>query len=332
MTLEIHYNVYGCFRPPNEDIELAKAAVDAGFEGIWIGDHFQPWLDSRPYTHHILPWFGTLMSEIPDVPVGTSVTCPTMRYRPPVLAQALATLDNMFPDRLELGVGTGEALNEAAFVDGEWPEWGTRVGMLIETIQLMRRLWTEDDYITHEGKYYEYEDIKIHTPPRSDIDIHWAAWGPQSSRAAGKYADHLITAASASLIEDQILPNLSAGLAETGRSLKDVDVTTEVSVNYGDPVKLVREIRERGEYIPDHAELSNPDPRSVQAVANRELSDMSDREIRELNTITDDTVEIIEKLEEFSNAGVTRVLVGSNCGDPYETIDVFESDVIPHFE
>jgi len=192
MPLEIHYNVYGCFRPPAEDIDLAKAAVDAGFEGIWIGDHFLPWIDSRPYTHHPFPWLGALMNEIPDVPVGTSVTCPTMRYRPPLIAQAVATLDNMYPDRFHLGVGVGEALNEAHFVE-EWPDWGTRAGMLIEAIEVMRDLWNSEDYVSYDGDHFEYDGIKLYTPPRKKIDVHWAGWGPTSCRYAGRFADHLLT-------------------------------------------------------------------------------------------------------------------------------------------
>lgn len=102
MSLDIHYYVYGCFRPPADDIELAKDAVEAGFEGIWIGDHYLPWIESRPYAHQILPWLGSLMEAILGVPVGLSVTCPTMRYHPPVLAQAFATLDNTYCDRLKI--------------------------------------------------------------------------------------------------------------------------------------------------------------------------------------------------------------------------------------
>lgn len=331
MSLEVHYNVYGCFRDPRADIELAKDAVEAGFEGIWIGDHFHPWIDSRPYTHHVLPWFGSLMAEIPDVPVGTSVTCPTMRYRPPVLAQALATLDNMYPGRFNLGVGTGEALNEEPFVDGEWPDWGTRAGMLIEAIHLMNRLWSEDEYLTHDGDYYRYEDITLYTRPKSDIDIHWAAWGPQSCRAAGRFADHLITAAPADLIADQIVPNFREGLDEADRSFADADVTTEFAANYGDPDALVAEIRERGEHIPDDTELDNPDPRDVQRVADDELAAMSDAEIRDANAITDDPDVFVEKLTALEEAGVSRVLVGSNCGDPRETIAAFEEHVLPQF-
>ena len=329
--MELHYNVFGCFREPREDVELAKDAIEAGFDGIWIGDHFLPWIDSRPYTHHPWPWFGTLMSEIPDVPVGTSVTCPMLRYRPPILAQMIGTLDNMFPGRLHLGGGTGEALNEAHFVDGEWPDWGTRAGMLIETIDLLRDLWNSAEYVAHDGEYFTYDGIKLYTRPKEPIDVHWAAWGPQSCRAAGEYADHLLTATSPENIAENIVPNFETGLERAGRSLADADVTTEMFVNVGDPEALVAEIRDRGEYIPDESELDTPDPRAVQAVADERLAEMSDEEIRETNSITDDTDEVVAELERYEEAGVDRVLVGSTSGDPRATIETFADDVIPHF-
>lgn len=331
MALEIHYNVYGCFRNPQEDIEVAKAAINAGFEGIWIGDHFLPWIDSRPYTHHVLPWFGALMNEIGDVPVGTSVTCPMLRYRPPLLAQALATLDNMFPGRLNLGVGVGEALNEAHFID-EWPDWNTRAEMLIETLDLFDKLWDADRYISHHGKHFDYDHIRLYTQPKDDLTVHWAGWGPKSCYNAGKYADHLITAAPAELIKEQIIPNYKRGLEESGRSLDEVDVTTEFGANIGDPEELVSKIRNVGEYIPEDTELGNPDPRSIQRVADNQLREMSDEEVREANNITDDPDEIISNLRRVEEAGATRVLVGSNVGDPYRTIEVFEDEILPEFQ
>jgi G6PDH family F420-dependent oxidoreductase len=330
MDLDIHYNVYGCFREPRADVELAKAAVDAGFEGIWIGDHFMPWIDSRPYTHHVFPWFGTLMSEVPDVPVGTSVTCPMLRYRPPLLAQAVATLDNMYPGRFNLGVGVGEALNEAHFVE-EYPDWHTRAEMLIETLELMDRLWNSDRYVRHDGEYFQYDRLKLYTRPKEEIPIHWAGWGPTSCTYAGRHADHLLTAASAAAIEDRIVPNFEDGLADAGRALADAEVTTELGVNVGDPATLVARVRERGEHIPDETELYNPDPRSIQRVATNELDEMTDEEIRAANTITDDPDVVIEKLQRLADAGVTRVLVGTNVGDPYETIAAFEAEIFPSF-
>jgi G6PDH family F420-dependent oxidoreductase len=329
MDLDIHYNVYGCFREPRADIELAKAAVDAGFGGVWIGDHFHPWIDSRPYTHHVFPWFGSLMAEIPDVPVGTSVSCPMLRYRPPLLAQAIATLDNMYPGRFQFGVGTGEALNEAHFIDG-WPDWGTRADMLVECIELNRDLW-DGGWVSYDGEHFEYDDIRLYTEPKSEIPVHWAGWGPKSCRRAGRHADHLLTVAGPEDIAERIVPNFEQGLADVGRNLADAEVTTEFDANYGDPAELVAEIRERGEHIPQ-TERHDPDPRSIQESADEELASMSDEEIREGKTITDDPAEIVAKLEALAEAGVTRVLVGSSCGDPYETIAVFEEEVLPEFE
>ncbi len=327
--MEIHYNVYGCFREPAEDITLAKQAVESGFEGIWIGDHFLPWIESRPYTHHVFPWFGALMNEVPDVPVGTSVTCPMLRYRPPLLAQAIATLDNMYPGRFNLGIGVGEALNEAHFID-EWPKWGTRAAMMIETIEIFRELWDSSEYISFNGDHFQYDGIKLHTESKTQLPIHWAGWGPTSCELAGKHADHLITAASPTQIENKIIPSYRTGLSEAGRSLSDVDVTTEVTVNIGNPNDLVADIREQGELIP-HGELDNSDPRSIQAVADEELTTMSDEEVRDEHNITNDPQEIVELLKNYEQAGVTRVLIGSNCGDPYQTIMKMKNHVLPEF-
>jgi G6PDH family F420-dependent oxidoreductase len=332
MDLELHYNVYGCFRDPHADIDLAAAAVDAGFEGIWIGDHFLPWLDSRPYSHHVLPWFGALMATVPDVPVGTSVTCPMMRYRPPLLAQAIATLDNMFPGRFNLGVGVGEALNEAHFVDGDWPSWETRAEMLIESLDLMRTLWNTERYVRHDGEHFQYDHLKLYTRPREDITIHWAAWGPKSCYNAGKHADHLLTAAPATLIEETLIPNYKRGLDDADRNFQNRDVTTELSVNVGDPDELVAEIRDVGEYTPDDTELGNTDPRSIQRVADNRLAELSDADVADRHGITADPEEVITTLERLDEAGVTRVLVGSTCGDPYRTIETFEEHVFPALE
>jgi coenzyme F420-dependent glucose-6-phosphate dehydrogenase len=326
--MEIHYNVYGCFRDPQADVELAKTAVDAGFEGVWIGDHFMPWIDSRPFTHHVLPWFGTLLNEIPEVPVGTSVTCPMLRHEPAEFAQAIATIDAMYPGRFNLGVGTGEAFNELPFLS-EWPEWGERASMLAESIELMRDLW-DGEYIDFDGEHFQHEAIKLYTAPEEQIPIHWAGWGPRSCQLAGEVADHLLTNAGPSDLEDRIVPNLEKGLDRSGRSLADVDVSTEMAANVGDPDALVAEIRERGEHIP-RMERHEADPRAVQEAAHAELEGMSDEAVRETNNITDDPSDLVEQIEALEEAGATRVLVGSNCGDAQATIEVFEDDVLPAF-
>jgi G6PDH family F420-dependent oxidoreductase len=332
MGLDFHYYVPGCFQDPQSDIELGKYATEQGFEGIWMGDHFLPWLDNRPYTHQILPWLGAFMNEVPDVTVGTFVTCPIARYEPPVFAQSLATLDNMYPGRFELGVGTGEALNEERFMDGEWPDWDTLAGMVEETLDIVDLLWDNEEYVDFDGEYYQYDTMKLYTRGKEPLPKHWAAWGPKSAHRAGAVAGNLMTVAPAEHIGENIVPTFEEGLNSVGKDLADAHVTNQFNVHVGDPDDIVDEIREKGEHTPHDTELDNPDPRDVQRAAYAELEEMSDAEIREENNIFNDPDELIERFEAMEEAGVTRVIVTSKVGDLEGTIDMIAEDVMPHFE
>lgn len=329
--VEFHYYVPGCFQDPRSDVELGKYAAERGFEGIWIGDHFLPWLDNRPYTHQILPWLGAFMNEVPDVTVGTFVTCPTVRYEPPVLAQALATLDNMYPDRFELGVGTGEALNEAQFLDGAWPDWDTLAAMLEEALDVIDLLWNADEYVSYEGDYYSYDTMRLYTQPKSDLPTHWAAWGPRSAYKAGEHAGNLMTAAPPDHIE-RLVSKFKQGLEAANRDPADAHVATQFNAHVGDPDELVAEIREKGEHTPRDTELDTPDPRDVQAAADAKLAEMSDGEIREENNIVADPADLVAQVDALEDAGVTRVILVSKLGDLRETIDVVADEVMPAFE
>lgn len=331
MSLEFHYYVPGCFQDPRSDIELGKYAAERGFEGVWMGDHFLPWIDNRPYTHQVLPWLGAFMNEVPDVTVGTFVTCPTVRYEPPVLAQALATLDNMYPDRFEFGVGTGEALNEAPFIDGEWPDWDTLSSMLVEALEVIDLLWNSDEYVSYEGEHYEYDRLRLYTQPKSELTTHWAAWGPKSAGMAGEHAGNLMTASPPEHIE-RLVPKFESGLEAAGRDADAAHVSTQLNVHVGDPDELVGEIREKGEHTPHDTELDTPDPRDVQKAANAELAEMSDAEIRELNNIVAGPDPLIDQLSALESAGVDRVILVSKVGDYEETIDVVADEVMPSFE
>lgn len=331
MGLEFHYYVPGCFQDPQEDVELGKYAVEQGFEGVWIGDHFLPWLDNRPYTHQFIPWLGAFMNEVPDVTVGTFVTCPTIRYEPPVFAQALATLDNMYPGRFELGVGTGEALNEAHFLDGGWPEWDVLAEMLVESLEVIDLLWDADEYVSYQGDHFAYDEMQLYTQPKKPLSTHWAAWGPRSAKMAGRHAGNLMTASPAEHVE-RLVPRFEEGLATTDMDQSNVHVSNQFTAHVGDPDTLVGEIRDRGEHTPHDTELDNPDPRDVQAAADAELAEMDDAEIRDQNNITSDPTELIDQLEAMEAAGVTRVILVSKVGDYKETIDAMAEEVLPAFE
>ncbi|MWV40671.1 LLM class flavin-dependent oxidoreductase [Natrialba sp. INN-245] len=330
--MEFHYNVYGAFRSPQKDIELAKSAAEAGFSGIWIGEHFLPWIESRPHAHHAFTWLSTVLAEVPEVSVGTSVCCPAYRFEPPVLAQALATIEQLHPGRFNLGIGTGEAINEAHFIDEDWPSWRERADRVVECLDLIQTLWTEENYINYDGDFFSYDDIKVCTESQADIDLHWAAWGPLSSKYAGQYAGNLITPAGPNHIVETVKPQFKKGLKSGKYNTEEATMTVEMKANYGDVDELVAEVHERGEFVPAADELDNPDPRSVQQVANERLDELSDEEVADETNISDDSEYFIEKIKAYEEIGVDRIIIGSTVGDPKNTIDMFDQEVFPMFQ
>ena len=93
---------------PTELLQFSRLAEEVGFDSVFISDHFQPWKHHGGHAPFSLAWLGALGAVTSRITIGTSVLTPTFRYHPAVLAQAFATLGVMFPDRIVLGVGTGD--------------------------------------------------------------------------------------------------------------------------------------------------------------------------------------------------------------------------------
>lgn len=96
---------------PAELVRQARLAEQAGFDGLWISDHFHPWLDEQGESGFVWPVIGAI-SQATSLTVTTAVTCPTVRVHPAIVAQAAATSALLSGGRFTLGVGSGEALNE----------------------------------------------------------------------------------------------------------------------------------------------------------------------------------------------------------------------------
>ncbi len=123
---------------PQSLVDQARRAEDAGFEALWISDHFHPWNDAQGQGPFVWGVIGAL-SQVTSLPVSTAVTCPTMRIHPAIIAQAAATAAVQLDGRFVLGVGSGELLNEHIFGD-PWPSVGVRLEMLEEAIDVIRLL------------------------------------------------------------------------------------------------------------------------------------------------------------------------------------------------
>ena len=180
-------------------VEQARAAEDAGFQALWISDHFHPWNDEQGESPFVWSVIGAI-SQVCSLRVTTAVTCPTVRTHPAVIAQAAATSAVMLRGGFTLGVGTGEALNEHILGD-PWPSIDVRLEMLEEAVALMRRLW-EGDFVTQSGPHYRVDNARIYSLPDTPPEVYVSGFGPKATDVAARIGDgYISTSPDAELVQ-----------------------------------------------------------------------------------------------------------------------------------
>src|ERR1700751_1740136 len=97
---------------PSELVAQARMAREAGFDRLWISDHYHPWNDEQSHSPFVWSTIGAIAAATEGMRVTTAVTCPTVRIHPAIVAHAAATCAVLLDGRFQLGVGSGEALNE----------------------------------------------------------------------------------------------------------------------------------------------------------------------------------------------------------------------------
>ena len=227
---------------PTQLLEFSCLAEELGFESVFISDHFQPWRHTGGHAPYSFAWMGAVGARTKRIVVGTSVVTPTFRYHPSIVAQAVGTLGAMFPDRIVLGVGTGESLNEVPATGMKWPGFKERFGRLRESILLMRRLWREE-LVSFEGEYYRTENATIYDRPENPVPIYVAAAGPSAATLAGEIGDGFICTSGKApeLYRETLLPAVAAGLSSAGRPGDAIDRMIEVKVSFDTDLQRARE-------------------------------------------------------------------------------------------
>jgi coenzyme F420-dependent glucose-6-phosphate dehydrogenase len=203
------------------------------------------------------------------VKVGPVVTSPIGgRYHPVIIGHASATLDNMYPSRFLLGVGSGEAMSEAMFFPDGWPKWKERTERLAEAIVLMKKMWTCEHYFAFDGKYFPLKNFYLYTKPKADIPIYFSAIGKKATAWAGRYGDHLVTINPPDVCRDVIFPIFESAAKEAGKDPSKMEKMVEVPLYFGDKKRTIREIRDSGDagVFADGA-FDELDPRRIQEMA-----------------------------------------------------------------
>jgi coenzyme F420-dependent glucose-6-phosphate dehydrogenase len=176
---------------PEQLVEQARLVESAGFDGVMVSEHLQPWVDDAGAGGFAFSTLGAIAVKTSSIKLMTGVVTPLFRYHPAVVAQAAATIDRLSGGRFELGIGTGENLNEAP-LGVVFPDYKERSARIKEAITILRGLLSGDS-VTFKGAYYTVDDLKLYSPPLAHVPILLAAGGPKSAELAVELCDGIIT-------------------------------------------------------------------------------------------------------------------------------------------
>ncbi|PPJ17787.1 glucose-6-phosphate dehydrogenase (coenzyme-F420), partial [Nocardia nova] len=289
---------------PRELVELGVLVEEHGLDSATVSDHFQPWRHEGGHAPFSLAWMTAVGERTSRIQLGTSVLTPTFRYNPAVIAQAFATLGVLYPERIMLGVGTGEALNEIATgYKGEWPEFKERFARLRESVDLMRALWS-GDRVDFEGQYYSTVGASIYDVPPAGIPVYIAAGGPVVARYAGRAGDGFICTSGKGmdLYTEKLMPAVTEGAEKVGRTLGDIDRMIEIKISYDTDPELALENTRFWAPLSLTAEQKHSitDPIEMEAAADA----LPIEQIAKRWIVASDPDEAVEQVKPYVDAGL----------------------------
>lgn len=303
-------------------------ADELGFDSVFISDHFQPWKHTGGRAPYSLAWLGALGARTSRVIMGTSVLTPTFRYHPSLIAQAFATLGEMFPGRVILGVGTGESLNEVPATGMHWPEFKERFARFRESLTLIRRLWREER-VTFEGEFYKTENATIYDRPQAPVPIYVAAAGAMVAKYAGRTAEGFICTSGKApeLYSETLLPNVSAGLEASGRQNDAIDRMIEMKVSFDTDLARAREETRHWAALALSPEekMSTEDPLEMEKLADALPAERTAKRW----IVSNDPDEHVERIRSYVELGFNHLVFHAPGPDQERFLRLYAKDVLP---
>jgi len=329
-------------------IDFVKEAEKGGFESTLTSDHFHPWSHTNGHGNFTWIWISAAAERTKKMRFLTGVTSGVYRYNPGIIAQAFASLDVLYPGRIGLGVGSGEAMNEVP-LGFDWPSADIRVEKTIEAIQIINKLWNrdekntrnsagslsndtstdEDGFVTFVGKYFDIQNAKLYSPPSTNIPLYMAGSGSHAIKAAAKYTDGLITTTKPDNA-DQVFGIFDKAAKEVNKDANSLQKIAKPKVSYSEDYDEAFKACEfwRTTQIDDAFNTNISDPRILEQKAQKEVSDDEQKRSTIIVTSIEDLISPIEK---YFRAGFTQIYVHSTSPDEIEFIRLFSKRVLPYF-
>ena len=310
--------------PVPELVRLGTSADRAGFDLLATSDHFQPWQANERHSGEAWITLGALGQHAQRAWMGPTVTCPTLRYHPAVVAEAFATLSQLYPGRIFLGLGSGEALNEEA-ATGAWPAWRERWDRLIEAATIIRQLWTGNP-LQHKGTHYTVNG-RLYDPPPQPIPLLLAANGPKAMKLAGQHGDGLI---SDPQTWKESKSEWESGARAAGKDPGKMPVLLESFVVVGGKADA-QTAAKLWNFIPKAFKgyQNIPDPAQIERTAQAELPLPK---VYGNWTVSTDPAAHVDAIRKLFDSGATIVNIHSGQPDQQKVIDFFAKEVLPRMK
>lgn len=314
---------------PRDLVEIGVAAEEFGLDSVTVSDHFQPWRHNGGHAPFSQAWLAAVGERTERVQLGTSVLTPSFRYNPAVIAQAFATLGCLYPGRVMLGVGTGEALNEyATGFQGEWPAFKERFARLREAVRLMRELWTGEQ-VDFDGEYYHTQGAYMYDVPAEPIPVYIAAGGPVVARYAGRAGDGFICTSGKGmeLYTEKLIPAVREGAAKADRPFADIDRMIEIKISYDpDPARALENTR-------FWAPLSLTPEQKHSVNSSVEMERLADElpieQVAKRWIVASTPDEAIAQIKPYLDAGLNHLVFHNPGAEQRRFLEAFTAEVVP---
>lgn len=299
---------------PRELLDYVRAAERAGFASVTSSDHIMPWSERQGHSGFSWAWLGAAM-QATSLPFRL-VVAPGYRYHPAVVAQAAATLTQMFPDRFWVALGSGEALNE--HVTGEaWPSKDLRNARLLECAGIMRRLWAGET-VTHRG-HVTAVDARVYSLPERPPRIIGAALTEKTAEWMGAWADGLIT------VTGPETPDVIAAFRRGGGASKPVIAQAKISWARSEEEALAGAIDQWSTNVfPSSTAAELAMPSQFEELAR----DVTPDQVREAVRISSDPDRHAEWIRRDRELGITELYLHNVNRGQREFIETFGREVL----
>jgi coenzyme F420-dependent glucose-6-phosphate dehydrogenase len=309
--------------PPSALVRQAQAAERAAFDAVNVSDHFQPWWEPGE-SGQAWTLLGAIGQATGAIGLGTGVTAPVYRYNPAVVAQFVATLEELFPGRAYLGIGSGESLNESP-CGMDWPSTGEQVARMDEALEIVGRL-VDGERVDHDGRFFRTKAAYLHTRGDRRPPIYVSAFGPDAAGVAARRGDGLWTLADPELAPDVIDAYRSA-CDDAGKEAGEIVLQVGMSWAEDDAAALEGARVWKGAQPPEFFTDDWHDPKAMHERGERQLSD---DEFRAAYILSSDPDVHADRIREVERLGATVVCIQNASGaDPERALAVYGERVLP---